>query len=47
MNIAMRVPKISMAARPMFLMILSSWRIESWPRRRPESVMSIAKKTRL
>jgi len=47
MNTAMSVPKRSMAARPMSLRIFSSWRIESWPSRRPESVISTAKKTRL
>ena len=47
MKTAIRVPKTSMAARPMSLMIFSSWRMESWPRRRPHSVMSSAKNTRL
>ncbi len=47
MKIAMRLPKISIAERPISWMIFSSWRIESWPRSRPDKVIRIAKKTRL
>ena len=47
MKIAIKVPKSSMEARPMSLMIFSSWRMESWPMRRPAAVMMMAKKTRL
>ncbi len=47
MKTAISVPKRSIAASPTSLMIFSSCRIDSWPSSRPESVISIAKKTRL
>ena len=47
MKTAISVPKRSIAASPMSLMIFSSWRIDSWRSRSPESVIRTAKKTRL
>jgi len=47
MKTAMSVPKRSMDARPMSLRSFSSWRIESCPRSRPESIIRMAKTTRL